>query len=102
MQVSLSWQPVTDALYYRIYRSVFSGGPYDLIAQSNPNQQLTPNNGSQTTTYTDGPNNLENGQDYFYVVSAVTVDGESSYGEESVASYPGQPTSPLSLTLVVT
>lgn len=101
MQVSLSWQPVTNALYYRIYRSVFSGGPYDLIAQSNPNQQMTPNN-AQTLTYIDGPNNLENGQDYFYVVSAVTLDGESQYGSEFTATAPVQPASPLSLTGVVT
>lgn len=100
MQVNLSWQPVSGALWYNIYRSVFTGGPYDQIAQSNPNQQMTP--GQATLTYQDGPNNLENGQDYFYVVAAVTVDGESPYGTESVATAPVQPATPLSLTLVVT
>lgn len=98
MQVNLSWQPVTDALFYKIYRSVFSGGPYDLLAQSNPNQQMTPNNGSQILTYQDGPNNMENAQDYFYVVSSVTVDGESSYSNEFAATAIPQPPSPLALT----
>lgn len=99
MQVNLSWAPVTGALLYRVYRGTFTGGPYELIGTSNPNQSGTPN--QSVTNYQDGPGNLINGQDYFYVVSAMTVDGESSYGTEFVATAPLQPSSPLSLTGVV-
>jgi hypothetical protein len=95
MQVNLSWQPVTGALYYKVYRGLFTGGPYDLIGTSNPAQS------DPVTTYQDGPDTLVNGQDYFYVVSAVTADGESSYGTEFPAPVPTQPSSPLSLTGVV-
>jgi hypothetical protein len=100
VQVNLSWQPVTGAFYYNIYRGVFTGGPYDLIGQSNPNQSQTPS--LAQTTYIDGPYNLENGQNYYYVVSAVTFDGESSYGTEFAVTVPAQPASPLSLTGIVT
>lgn len=103
MQVNLSWQAVPNVLWYNIYRGTFTTGPYDLIGKTNPNTQQTPlPSPVAPTTYQDGPNNLINGQDYFYVVSAVTVDGESSYSNEFVSSAPVQPASPLSLTGVVT
>lgn len=99
MQVNLSWQPVTGAIFYNVYRGVFTGGPYDLIAQSNPNQSQTPS--QAVTKYQDGPYNLVNGQQYFYTVAAVTIDGESPYGTEFIANAPSQPASPGSLTGVV-
>jgi len=102
MQVNLSWAAVPNALYYNVYRSPFSGGPYDLIAQSNPNPGQNPSSSQVQTTYQDGPGNLANGVNYYYVVSAVTVDGESPYSAEFTATYPGQPASPGSFTGVVT
>jgi len=101
MQVNLSWQPVANALYYNVYRSTFSGGPYLIVAQSNPNPGQNPTSTQVQTTYQDGPGNLVNGIDYYYVVSAVTVDGESPYSAEFVATYPGQPASVTGLTGVV-
>lgn len=94
MTVNLSWSPVTGAFYYNVYRSTFTGGPYFLIGQSNPVQ------GGSVTTYQDGPDNLVNGIDYFYVVSAITSSGESAYSNEFSASALTQPSSP-SLTGVL-
>jgi len=101
MQVTLNWASVPNALFYKVYRGTSSGGPYLIIGQSNPNPGMTSASANIVTTYTDGPGNLVNGVDYFYVVSAVTVDGESSYGSEFHAVWPGAPTSPLSLTGIV-
>lgn len=100
MQVNLSWQPVTGAWYYNIYRSVFSGGPYDIIAKSNPNQNQTP--ALAVTTYQDGPGNLENGISYFYVVSSVGADGESAYSSQFTATAPSSLAIPSGFTGVVT
>ena len=101
MQVNLSWAAVPNALYYRIYRSTFSGGPYQLIGQSNPNPGLSAAAGNIVTTYQDGPGNLTNGISYFYVVTTVTTDGESAYSSQYTATWPGAPNSPTGLTGVV-
>ena len=100
MQVNLSWNAVTNALFYRLYRGTVTGGPYLLIAQSNPNMSNTPS--QAVTTYQDGPGNLVNGQDYFYRVAAVTVDGESAYSAEFAAIWPGASAAPTGLTGVIT
>jgi hypothetical protein len=92
MQVNLSWPSVTNATRYLIYRGTSSGGPYSLIGLSNPVGS------SALTTYQDGPGGLVNGQNYFYTVSAMTVDGESSYSPEFAATAPSQPPAPISLT----
>lgn len=102
MQVNLSWASVANALYYNVYRSPFSGGPYQLIGQSNPNPGQTSAAANITTTYQDGPGNLVNGLPYYYVVTTVTVDGESSYSAQFAANAPSQPASPSSFTGVVT
>ena len=91
MQVNLSWAAAPNALFYRVYRGTSSGGPYQLIGQSNPNPSQTTASANIITTYQDGPNNLVNGQDYYYVVSAVTKDGESPYSSEFAAFWPGSP-----------
>lgn len=101
MQVVLSWAAVPNALYYNIYRGTVSGGPYLLAGQSNPNPGQVPNNSQVTTTFTDGPGNLVNGTDYFYVISSVTADGESPYSVEYHAVWPGPGASPINLTAVV-
>lgn len=98
MQVTLNWPSIPNALLYNVYRGTSSGGPYILIGQSNPNPARTTASTAIVTTYTDGPNNLVNGVDYYYVVSAVTQDGEAAYGPEYHAVWPGQPASVASLT----
>lgn len=102
MQVKLSWASVTGALFYNIYRSPVNNGPYVLIAQSNPNPGAAATNAGILTTYQDGPGNLENGQTYYYRVTTVTVDGESSYSTQFTATAPSQPAAPGSFTGVVT
>lgn len=99
MQVILSWTSVPNTLYYNIFRGTSTGGPYQKVAQSNPSPGN--NSGNAATTYTDGPGNLVNGQDYFYVVSAVTVDGESPYSGEYHAVAPSAPIVPTNLGGVV-
>src|SRR5690242_17342505 len=101
MQVTLNWAGVPKALFYRVYRGTFTGGPYQLIGQSNPNPAQTSAATNIVTTYIDGPNNLVNGQDYFYVISPVTADGEGAYSAEFHAAWPGAPPSVSSLTGVV-
>ena len=103
MQVNLSWTAVANALYYKIYRSPLSGGPYNLIAQSNPNPGQNPTSTQVMTTYQDGPGNLINGQNYYYRVTAVTVDGESAYSTpQTTATAPAQPSAPTVSPAVVT
>lgn len=102
MQVNLSWNAVTGALYYKIYRGLVTGGPYQLIGQSNPNPGQNPGSGTVTTTYQDGPGNIGNAQDYFYVVTTVGNDGESAYSSEYHAVAPSAPAAPGGLTAVVT
>ena len=101
MQVILSWQSVPNALFYRVYRGTSSGGPYILIGQSNPNPGMTNANANILTTYQDGPGNLVNGINYYYVVSSVTQDGESPYSAEFAGIWPGAPASPANLTGVI-
>jgi hypothetical protein len=101
MQVNLSWNTVTNALFYRVYRGTSTGGPYQLIGQSNPNPGKTSASANITTTFQDGPGNLVNGVDYFYVVTPVTADGEGAYSSEYHAIWPGAPSSVTGLTGVV-
>jgi len=91
MQVNLTWPAVPSALFYRVYRGTSPGGPYKLVGQSNPNPAQTTVSANIATTYQDGPNNLVNGQDYYYVVTAVTPDGEGAYSSEFAALWPGAP-----------
>lgn len=96
MQVVLNWSSVPNSRFYNVYRGTSTGGPYQLIAQSNPSA------GGVVTTYTDGPGNLSNGQDYYYVVSAMTADGESPYSAEYHAVPPSAPSVPTGLSGAVT
>jgi hypothetical protein len=102
MQVNLSWAGVTNALFYRVYRGTLSGGPYLLIGQSNPNPGMTSASTNIITTYQDGPNNLVNGVNYYYTISAVTADGESPYSAEVAAIWPGAPASPINPVATIT
>ncbi|WP_333595227.1 fibronectin type III domain-containing protein [Anaerospora hongkongensis] len=76
-QVTLSWDAVTDAPGYNVKRAIIAGGPYTIIA-----------NNVATNNYVD--TDVTNGTTYYYVVSAITADGESSNSNEASAT----PTAP--------
>lgn len=90
MQVALSWTAVPNALSYNVYRSQTSGSGYQLIFTT-----LTAN------SYTDGPQNLDNSTNYFYVTTSVTADGESAFSNEYAAVPAGFPVAPAGLAGVV-
>jgi fibronectin type 3 domain-containing protein len=62
--VSLTWSASVSATGYTVRRSTVSSGPYDLVAT-----------GITATGYTD--TGLNNGQTYYYIVSAYSTQGES-------------------------
>lgn len=64
----LSWDKISHATLYNIYRSLVSGGPYSLLSSTT------------ATSFTDSP--LENGTKYYYVVTAVDQYGESDFSNE--------------------
>lgn len=78
-KANLFWTAVTDATGYNIKRSNTSGGPYTTIASN-----------VSTTTYSD--TTATNGITYYYIVTAVDTNGESSNSNE-VAATPTAPTS---------
>jgi Abnormal spindle-like microcephaly-assoc'd, ASPM-SPD-2-Hydin len=76
----LSWNPSSSSNVagYYIYRATTSGGPYSKLNWSSPNQGTTGVDGS-----------VQSGQTYFYVVTAVDVNGlESSFSNEVSAPIP--------------
>lgn len=85
-QVTLSWDTVTDAVYYKAKRAEISGGPYTLIADN-----IT------ETTFAD--TGLTNGTTYYYVVSAVKNGTESDNSNEASATpQDTTPSAPTNLT----
>src|SRR5690625_3843247 len=64
----LGWNGVFGAAEYRIYRGDQSGGPYEQVGST-----------SDTNFVDEG---LTDGQDYFYVVSAVSASGEELKSDE--------------------
>lgn len=91
MQVALTWNVVTNAVSYNVYRSTTSGSGYQPIAYT----VTQPN-------YTDGPGGLTNGQLYYYTVTAVTADGESMFPVQVTATPVAFPAAPTGLAAVVT
>lgn len=74
------WNPSssTNVVGYYIYRGVTSGGPYSRLNGSSPDQ---------STTSVDGT--VQSGQTYYYVVTAVDVNGlESAFSNEASAFIP--------------
>ncbi|MBD0382791.1 pectinesterase family protein [Paenibacillus sedimenti] len=63
--VSLQWDSVTGATYYKVKRGTSSGGPYSSIADT-----------VTAATYTD--RNVQNGTTYYYIVTAVNSAGEGA------------------------
>lgn len=83
-QVSLSWTASSgsNVTGYNVYRSTTSGSGY---VQVNPSSVTG-------TTYTDP--SLTDGKTYYYVVTAISSQGESSYSNEASAT----PTAPVTLS----
>ncbi len=83
-QVSLSWTASSgfSVTGYNVYRSTTSGSGY---VQVNPSSVTG-------TTYTDP--SLTDGTTYYYVVTAISSQGESSYSNEASAT----PTAPIALS----
>jgi glycosidase len=72
-QTTLDWNGVGGAAAYRVYRSPVTGGGYVLVAETT------------STDYVDS--GLENGREYFYVVTAVDAAGnEGAYSNEAAAT----------------
>lgn len=91
MIVALTWNPSATASTYNVYRSQTSGSGYQPIFV-----------GLTTTSYTDGPSNLDTSTVYFYVISGVTSTNiESGFSPEFTASPVGISLPPSSLTGVV-
>ncbi|SHK78899.1 fibronectin type III domain-containing protein [Desulforamulus aeronauticus] len=72
-QVNLSWTAVAGATGYNVKRATTAGGPYTTIATS-----------VTEAVYTDST--VTNGTTYYYVVTAVSNDGESDPSNEVSAT----------------
>ncbi|WP_371364507.1 hypothetical protein SRRS_51930 [Sporomusa rhizae] len=72
-KVTLNWNAVTGATGYNVKRSTTAGGPYTTIASN-----------VSGTSYVDSP--LTNGTTYYYVVTAITANGESGPSNEAPAT----------------
>jgi fibronectin type 3 domain-containing protein len=68
--VALAWTASSTATSYNVKRAVNYGGPYTVLANVT------------TTNYTD--NALANGVNYYYVVTALNVGGESTNSPQAV------------------
>ncbi len=85
-QVGLTWSASSGATGYRVKRATNSGGPYTVVGST------------IGTGYTD--TGLSNGATYYYVVSAVIGEVESSNSNEASATpvAPSPPAAPTGLT----
>jgi len=72
-KVTLSWDAVTGATGYNVKRSITAGGPYSTIASN-----------VSGTSYVD--TDVVNGTTYYYVVTAISADGESTNSNEASAT----------------
>ncbi len=86
-QVLLSWDAVTRAAEYRIYRAATADGTLTRIAE---NITIT------TTSYTDA--DLAGGTAYRYVVRSVSGAAESPNSNEASAATPAVPAAPANLS----
>lgn len=72
-KATLNWNAVTGATGYNVKRSTTAGGPYTTIASN-----------VSGTSYVDS--GLTNGTIYYYVVTAITANGESGNSNEASAT----------------
>ncbi|MDQ0890284.1 pectate lyase/pectin methylesterase-like acyl-CoA thioesterase [Paenibacillus sp. V4I9] len=73
-QVDLTWDSLTDAAYYNIYRSQTNSGPYTKVNNANV----------IGTRFTD--TTAVNGNTYYYVVTAANTTKESGYSNQVTAA----------------
>ncbi len=74
-KVGLKWTPANGAVLYKIYRSVSSGGHYNLIASTTDDSYIDPS--------------VRIGETYYYVLKSVGTDNkESDYSEERYIKVP--------------
>ena len=78
LQVALQWPVVEAAASYNVKRSTTNNGPYTLVAS-----------GLVTTNYLDSA--VAAGTTYYYVVSAVNVNGEGANSAQASASVHNPP-----------
>ncbi|MEK7953241.1 LamG-like jellyroll fold domain-containing protein [Luteolibacter soli] len=71
--VTLAWNSVVDAAGYNVLRSTHAGGPYEIVATD-----------IVGSSYTDRA--VANGTPYYYVIVAVSPNGESPPSAEIVAT----------------
>ena len=76
--VTLTWDKVDNAVSYNVKRSTTAGGPYTTIASN-----------VSTNSYTDST--TESGTIYYYVVTAITPNGESEISNEISTSLTTNP-----------
>ncbi|MGG1554087.1 discoidin domain-containing protein [Paenibacillus ferrarius] len=87
-QVVLNWSSATSTTSYKVKRGSQQGGPYSTIATLGPGASM----------YTD--EGLQNGQTYYYIVTASNSSGESSASNEMSATPSLPPGSPAGLGAV--
>ncbi len=78
MTVDLSWNAVSGAAGYNLYRSPVSGGGYVRLNDSPV----------QGTTFTDSGSDLQSGQKYYYVVKALDAAGNESDASNEASATP--------------
>ncbi|TAE77444.1 MAG: hypothetical protein EAZ65_07490 [Verrucomicrobia bacterium] len=81
---TIEWSPVAGAASYRVKRSQFSGGPYEIVGD-----EVT------ATTFNDAA--LVNGSTYHYVVSALNASLGQSLDSLQVSATPAPPRPPVPL-----
>ena len=83
-QVSLAWTASTGATSYNVKRAATNGGPYTTV--SSPTG----------TSYAD--TSVTNGTTYYYVVTAVSANGESAKSNQASATPTATPSAPAAPT----
>jgi fibronectin type 3 domain-containing protein len=83
--IAVSWQPVSGATSYKVYRSAASSGPYNALTTA----------GIVTAAYTD--TTVSGAAEYYYKISAINVLGEGAQSDYAYASTM-PPAAPLGLT----
>ncbi len=73
--VALSWNVCAGATSYNVYRGTAHGGPYKKIIAG-------------TVSGSAIDQNVLHGATYYYVITAVSLQGESGYSSETTATIP--------------
>ncbi|WP_371364822.1 hypothetical protein SRRS_53740 [Sporomusa rhizae] len=87
-KVTLNWNAVTGVTGYNVKRATTAGGPYTTIASN-----------VSGTSYVDSA--ITNGTTYYYVVTAITANGESGNSNKASATPTAPPDPKLHIVLEV-